>query len=401
MSAPHRSFSILVVGIVCGACMVLGYTAWAGRDSRTAQPRPSIAWQDAELFAEVFELIKQDYVEEIPDRGLTEAAIHGLVDKLDTFSSYLDPEEFAEMRRSTAGEYSGVGVEISLTEGTMKIVDVLQDSPADRAGVRAADSVVAIDNIPIEAANLADSVERMRGKPGSRVKLTISRTTAPQPFDVVVTRGTVQVRTVQQRLLEPGYAYVRITQFNDNTAADFSQALTTLQNDGELRGLVLDLRGNPGGLLNAAVNVADAVLDHGMIVTAEGRANDAKFAMAAHSGDLMRKAPIAVLVNGASASAAEIVAGALKDHKRAVLIGQTTFGKGSVQSVLPLATGGALKLTTSLYRTPSGVSLHKQGIVPDVVIDPAPIDAHAQTHTKTVAEDAAVQVALAQIKTRP
>lgn len=394
-----RTFSVFAVGIAIGGSLSLGYTAWAARDSRTVA---TLGWQNAQLFAEVYEHIKQDYVDEVPDRRLIEAAIRGSIAGLDQYSAYLDENELEEMRMNTAGAYSGVGIEIALIENTIKILNTIEDSPAARAGVRAGDAVVAVDNVPVDAANINDSVERMRGKSGTRVKLTIIREATPQPFDVVLTRGTVQVHSVKPELLEPGYAYVRITQFNENTGVDFSRELANLQKKTPLRGLVLDLRNNPGGVLDAAVAVADALLDSGVIVTADGRAADAKFEMQAHPGDLMNNAPIVVLVNGGSASASEIVAGALKDHKRASLIGQKTYGKGLVQSVLPLSSGGALKLTTSRYLTPSGVSINERGIVPDVVIEnlakeapPAP-----KSGSRLLIDDAEVRLALEKLRSK-
>jgi carboxyl-terminal processing protease len=397
MSSRLRALSLLVIGLVAGASLSFGYTAWAARDAHAASV---LAWQDAQLFAEVYERIKQLYVDEIPDDQLMETAIRGAVAGLDPYSAYLDEREFEEMRQTTTGEYSGVGVEISLNEGVLKVMTVIDDSPAAHAGVRSGDVVIAVDKGPVEASNLNESVEHLRGKEGSRVKLTISRAKIPEPFDVVVIRGSVQVHTVRQEMLEPGYGYVRIAQFNENTGVDFSHAINSLQAQNHLRGLVLDLRNNPGGVLDAAVSVADALLDHGLIVSAEGRAPDAKFSMQAKPGDLLNNAPIVILVNGGSASAAEIVAGALKDNARATLVGQTTFGKGLVQSVLPLSGGRGLKLTTSRYYTPSGASIQKHGIVPDVVVDnlakQMPLTPWNGSHMMT--EDAEVRLALEKLK---
>ena len=364
MSHRLRTLTILVIGIVGGASFSLGYAAWASHDTRAVSLVPG---QDAQLFAEVYERVKHDYVDEVPDDKLMEAAVRGAVASLDPYSEYLDVNEFEEMRVSTAGEYSGVGVEISVNDGSLKVITAIDDSPAARAGVRAGDIITAVDQIPVDPANLNESIDRLRGKPGSKVKLSIARA-ALEPFDVVLTRGSVQVHSVKQEMLEPGYGYVRISQFNENTGVDFAHALTSLQSQKPLRGLVLDLRNNPGGVLDAAVAVADSLLDHGMIVTADGRTPDAKFAMQAHAGDLTHNAGIIVLVNNGSASASEIVAGALKDNSRAILMGQTTFGKGVVQSVVPLSSGGAVKLTTSRYYTPSGASIQDHGIVPDVVV---------------------------------
>jgi carboxyl-terminal processing protease len=410
MSSRLRALAILGIGLVGGACLSLGYSAWAARDARSmptlARPTlawPTLAWQDAQLFAEVYERIKQNYVEEISDRQLMEAAIRGAVGGLDPYSAYLDAKEFEEMRMNTAGEYSGVGIEVSTLAGALKVTAIIDASPAARANIQAGDVIVAVDNISVDANNLNETVERMRGKSGSRVKLTIQRAALAAPFDIVVTRGAVQVHSVIQETLEPGFGYVRISQFNENTAVDFSHALTKLQAQRPLRGLVLDLRNNPGGVLDAAVAVADALLDSGVIVTADGRTPDAKFAMQAHGGDLTNKAPIVVLVNGGSASASEIVAGALKDNGRATLVGQTTYGKGLVQSVLPLASGGALKLTTSRYFTPSGASIQQRGIVPDVVVgdltkDTPPAPLTKATSAQLLLGDAEVRLALQKVK---
>ncbi len=397
MASRFRAVSIFAVGIAIGASLSLGYTAWAARDGRTA---PIIAWRNAQLFAEVYERIKQNYVDEIPDGRLIESAIRGSMAGLDKYSAYLDEKELEEMRRNTAGAYSGVGIEIALFENTINVLAVIDDSPAARAGIRAGDTVVSVDDIPVDAATIALAAERMRGKSGSKVKLTLLRDRVAQPFEVVLIRDTVQMHTVKRDVLEPGYGYLRITQFNENTGVDFAHELAKLQKEAPLKGLVLDLRNNPGGVLDAAVAVADALLDDGVIVTADGRTEEAKFEMHAHAGDLMNKAPIVVLVNGGSASASEIVAGALQDHKRAALIGQTTYGKGSVQSVMPLTGGGALKLTTSRYHTPSGASINEHGIVPDVVIDnlaqqasPAP-----KSGARLLMDDAEVRVALKHLR---
>lgn len=397
MSHRLRTLSVLAVGMIGGAGLSFGFAAWAAHDTRVSS---ILAWQQAQLFAEVYEHIKREYVDEIPDQQLMESAIRGAVAGLDPYSAYLDTNEFEEIRMSTAGEYSGVGVEISVGEGVLKVIAAIDDSPAARAGIHGGDVVIAIDKIPVEPANLNESVDRLRGKSGSRVRLTVARDSAPQPLDFVLTRGAVQVRSVKQEMLEPGYGYVRISQFNENTGVDFSRAVTSLQAKNPLRGLVLDLRNNPGGVLDAAVAVADALLDHGIIVTADGRGPDSKFAMQAHSGDLTNNATIAILVNGGSASASEIVAGALKDNERAMLVGHTTYGKGLVQSVLPLSGGGALKLTTSRYYTPSGASIQKHGIVPDVVVNDAAKEAPPapKNGTQLLIDDAEIRLALDKVK---
>jgi carboxyl-terminal processing protease len=389
-----RSALILATGVALGAGLSIGVTAWA--------ERATIPWQEARLFAEVFERVKGAYVDEVVERELAESAARGMMSSLDPHSMYLDAQEYEELRMSTSGAYAGVGVEISLEEGSIKVMRAIEDSPAAKAGLRTGDVIVAVDDVPVDAEQLEDSVDRMRGKPGTRVKLTVNRLAQGQPVQFMLTRSTVQVHSVKQQALEPGYGYVRISQFSETTAADFDAALHALQKESanSLRGLVLDLRGNPGGVLEAATQVVDAMLNEGVIVTADGRSVDARFEVDARPGDLLNGAPIAVLVDSSSASAAEIVAGALKDHKRGVLIGQTTYGKGSVQTVMPLSDGGALKLTTSRYHTPSGATIQERGIAPDIIS--ANIEAQApQAAADAVAllkEDGVVRLALATLK---
>jgi carboxyl-terminal processing protease len=321
---------------------------------------------------------------------------------LDQYSSYLDAREYAEMRLNTSGAYSGVGIEISLDAGLLKVVAAIDDSPAARAGIRGGDIVVAVDGVAVDPAHLDDAVERLRGKPGAHVKLTIRRADNPQTLEFDLVRRKVQVNSVKADVLEPGYGYVRVSQFTETTADDFLAAIKALQSGPPMRGLVLDLRNNPGGVLEAAVAVADIFLDSGVIVTAQGRALGADFKMQAQPGDLLNSAPITVLMNGGSASASEIVAGALKDHARAKLVGQTTYGKGSVQTVVPLEQGGALKLTTSRYHTPSGATIQQRGIAPDVALtDLAQTPPATSGQSKLLADDAELRVALATLKAQP
>jgi carboxyl-terminal processing protease len=389
-----RAIALLVTGVTLGMGLSAGYSAWA---DRTAIP-----WNEARLFAEVFERVKGAYVDEVPDRALAESAVRGIVSSLDTHSAYLDRQEYEALRASTSGSYAGVGVEISLESGNIKVMNAMEDSPAARAGVKVGDVIVAVDDVPVDVALLAESVDRMRGKPGTRVKLSVHRESQPEPLHFNITRRTVHVHSVRHQVLEPGYGYVRISQFSETTAADFDAALKTLQKNTAqpLRGLVLDLRGNPGGVLEAATQVADAMLDSGTIVTAEGRSGDARFNVQSQPGDLLKGAPIVVLVDGGSASAAEIVAGALKDLHRGTLIGQTTYGKGSVQTVMPLSDGGALKLTTSRYHTPSGASIQQTGIAPDVIVtDIAATAPPAEANAgPLLREDGEVRIALAALK---
>jgi carboxyl-terminal processing protease len=385
LGTPVRFALVLTVGIVAGFGLSVGRTVKADREpepkthsapSADAAMAP-VPWQDARLLAEVLEHVRKEYVERISDQELIEAAIRGLIADLDPHSAFLDPEQFDEIRISTTGEYSGVGIEVALENGVVKVVNPIADTPAYKAGVLAGDRILAVDDVPVDVQNLNDTIDRMRGRIGTPVKITIARGPDPKPMEFTLARASVQVHSVSHELLEPGLGYVKISHFSETTTPDLERALATLKkrSGGALRGLVLDLRNNPGGVLEAAVGVSDVFLEDGVIVTASGRAPDAKFEMDAKPGDVLNGAPVVVLVNGGSASASEIVAGALQDHHRAQLVGSQTYGKGSVQTVMPLSDGHAIKLTTSKYFTPSGASIHKRGITPDVVIDKKDIEA--------------------------
>ncbi|MBM4239842.1 MAG: S41 family peptidase [Gammaproteobacteria bacterium] len=332
---------------------------------------------DARRLAETLAQIRREYVDEIPDGKLIESALRGLLAGLDAHSEYLDPRAYEELRRGAAGNYPGIGIEVSADNGFIKVQRPLEESPAARAGIRAGDLILRIDGEPV-GANVAAAIEQMRGPAGSLVKLTVRRAAGDELVDVVLERARVEVHSVSGEPLDAGYAYLRIAAFSDTTPADFERTIAQLRRDQPaLRGIVIDLRNNPGGVLEAAVAVADAMLDQGNIVSARGRTAAAKFRMDAKPGQLAQGIDIAVLVNGASASAAEIVAGALKDNGRALLVGRRTYGKGSVQSVIPLADGYAIKLTTSRYATPSGAYINERGIAPDVALagpDSAPTD---------------------------
>jgi len=328
----------------------------------------ALPWEEARLFAEVYERIKREYVDDVDDHALMDKAIRGMVAALDPHSAFLDTDEFEEIRLSTMGSYPGVGIEVVAEDSAVKILRPIEGSPADQAGLLPGDQIVRIDDQDI-GADLAGAIARMRGSSGSVVKLSVLRPATGQTLDFSLRRAKVEVHSVAQQSLEPGYGYLRITGFSETTSDDVNHAIARLKRDnpGGIKGLVLDLRNNPGGVLEAGVAVADAFLNDGVIVTADGRTPDARFEMDATPGDVIDGAPLVVLVNGGSASASEIVAGALKDHGRAELIGHKTYGKGSVQTVMPLTHGGAVKLTTSRYFTPSGASIHGKGIVPDIV----------------------------------
>src|SRR5450755_2209164 len=385
MSTKTRSFAYLAAGLCIGLGLGQVRGVYADKQAAVAPPVP---WEDAHTFAAVLERIKHDYVEQLDDHALLQAATRGMVSSLDPYSAYLDRDDYDEIKISSAGEYSGVGIEVAMEDEQVVVVTPIEGSPAEKAGIRSDDVIVMIDG--------------MRGKEGSTVRIGIERDGAAEPLQFKIKRQRVELHSVKADLSEPGYGYVRISQFSDSTGPELLAALATLRkrNGGPLHGLVLDLRDNPGGVLEAAVAVADAFLDKGVIVTAKGRTADSKFEMDATPGDEMGGAPIAVLVNGGSASAAEIVAGALKDQHRAKLMGRTTFGKGSVQTIIPLSEDRAVKLTTSLYYTPSGVSINHRGIAPDIELErdpkppaiPPPADAPLQQR------DPEVQRAIQELK---
>lgn len=359
------------------------------------------------LLDEVVGRIRREYVEPVPETAFDEAAVKGVVANLDPHSAFLDAQAYDEMRAMTTGSYSGVGIEVSAEAGVVVVVTPIDGSPAARAGVRAGDVVLAVDDRPVTPDRLEETIARMRGAAGTQVRLAVGRPGEPEPLLFTLQRGEVHVHTVRAERLPGEYGYVRISQFSDSTADDLVNALAGLMQVGSrtpaqpLRGLVLDLRGNPGGVLESAVSVADTFLDAGLIVRADGRTPDARFEMSATRGDALEGRPLVVLVDGGSASGSEIVAGALRDHGRATLMGERTFGKGSVQTVIPLRDGQALKLTTSRYYTPSGTSIHERGLEPDIVV--ARLDeerAAAAGRPASPMKDAAVLTALQYLRDR-
>jgi carboxyl-terminal processing protease len=325
-------------------------------------------------FAEVMDRIKAAYVEPVDDKTLLENAIKGMLSNLDPHSAYLGPEDFAELQESTSGEFGGLGIEVGVEDNFIKVVSPIDDTPATRAGIEAGDLIVKINGQPTRGQTMTEAVDKMRGKVGEKITLTLVRD-GGQPFDVTLARAIIQVKSVKAQLLEDGYGYLRITQFQVKTGEEVGAALAKLRKDNgkKLNGLVLDLRNNPGGVLQAAVEVADHFLTHGLIVYTKGRIANSELRFNADPADASEGVPLVVLINGGSASASEIVAGALQDQKRGVLMGTDSFGKGSVQTVLPLNNDRALKLTTALYFTPNGRSIQAQGIIPDVEVRRAKI----------------------------
>jgi carboxyl-terminal processing protease len=360
----------VLAGAAVGAGLMLLRGAPAGPQ---AVVDPSIeavaAGTDHQLLDEVAERVRLEYVDPVAAGALEQAAVEGMIESLDPHSSFLDSTEFDEMRVTTSGRYSGVGIEVTEVDGSIVVVAPIEGSPAERAGVRVGDVLVEVDGVAVQPGKLDATIERMRGLSGSSVHLVLTRKDEPEPLRFDLERTEVQVRTVRSEPLPGQYGYVRISHFSDSTPGDFDAAVLSLRSaESPLRGLVLDLRNNPGGVLESAVGVADSMLESGMIVRADGRTAESRFELDATEGDLLAGAPVVVLVDRGSASGAEIVAGALRDHGRATLMGERTFGKGSVQTVMPLSNGEALKLTTSRYFTPSGRSIQERGIEPDVRI---------------------------------
>lgn len=371
-----RGLLAVLLGAVLGVSISVAPAVLA--DKRPAAD--SLPWEEARLLAEVIERVKRDYVDRVDDHDLIAAAIRGMIADLDPHSAFLGPAEFQDIRISTTGKYSGIGVDVSIEDGGVVVVTPIDGSPASRAGILPGDVILSVDGLPVDASDLEDTVARMRGPAGTSVLLLIRRDGEQDPLEIELDRGQVEVQSVRAELLEAGDAYVRISHFTDGTAEDLRSALAGLERQAgrPLAGLVLDLRNNPGGVLDAAIAVADAFLDKGLIVSAEGRMPEARFRVNATPGDMLNGAPLTVLVNQGSASASEIVAGALKDHRRATIIGTPTFGKGSVQTIIPLSEGHAIKLTTSRYYTPSGMSIHARGVTPDVVVERGPDGEDAQ-----------------------
>jgi len=369
MSLKVRAILVVVIGTVMGLSLSIG----GGLLSDTSRPdAEELAWEQARLFAEVMERVKRDYVEPLDDSELLESAIRGMVSDLDAHSQYLDADEYREIRISTTGSYTGIGVKIGEDDGIFKVITPIAGTPAARSGIRSGDQIIAVDGMAVETDHLQETIGRMRGRPGSRITITVLRD--DEAIIHEMRREIIRVASVHYENIGPSYGYVRLSQFSETTARELSRAIDAMQdtNEGMLDGLILDLRNNPGGVLDAAVDVADLFLDAGVIVSAHGRTSDARFTRSAHRGDVLDGAELVVLVNDGSASASEIVAGALQDHGRAVVVGTATFGKGLVQTVMPLSRGRAIKLTTSRYYTPSGDSIHETGITPDVYVEGTP-----------------------------
>jgi carboxyl-terminal processing protease len=369
MKFRSQHIIILVSGIVVGIIMSIGSGAMATKESTEAP----IPLEGLRAFTDAYARIKNDYVEEVDDKSLLENAIRGMLTGLDPHSSYLNAEEFKDLQIGTSGEFGGLGIEVGMESGFVKVISPIDDTPAARAGVQAGDLIIRLDEKPVKGMTLNDAVKIMRGKPGTVLTLTIIREGEEKPLKLPITRAVIQVKSVKSKMLDDHFAYVRITQFQSHTAEALTKAVDDLKKEagGPLKGLVLDLRNNPGGVLGASVDVSDAFLNSGLLVYTEGRVQDSRLRFSAKPGDVIDGAPMVVLINGGSASASEIVSGALQDHHRAIIMGTKSFGKGSVQTIMPARGGSAVKLTTARYFTPSGRSIQAEGITPDIEVERA------------------------------
>lgn len=360
---PAFAGKLLASAILVG----LGSSVCAQEDAAAQAPLPL---DEVRIFTQVLEQIRSAYVEELDDKTLLENAIRGMLSGIDPHSTYLVNEAYDNLQESTTGEYGGLGVEISVEDGTIVVISPMEDSPAERAGVKAGDLIIRIDETPTREVTVGDTVDLMRGPPGTEIILTIIREGEIEPLEIPVTREIISSRSVRYRTIEPGYGYIRIAQFMTTTGEQTRDALISLHEDNQpLKGVVLDLRNNPGGVLGGAVDVVDAFIESGLIVYTEGRLENSGMEFEATPNDPSQGVPLVVLINGGSASASEIVAGALQDHQRAIIMGTQSFGKGSVQTVLPLSENRAIKLTTALYYTPNGRSIQALGITPDITVD--------------------------------
>ncbi|MFC4157861.1 S41 family peptidase [Chitinimonas lacunae] len=386
MQAKLQKFSWLVAGAGVGALLTAGVSALASKD--TLSPLPL---NELRAFTEVYDRVKQNYVEPVEDKKLINEAINGMLSGLDPHSAYLDPESYKDLRVSTAGEFGGLGLEVNLEDGLVRVVSPIEDTPAARAGIKPGDLIMKIDETPVRGLSLNEAVSKMRGKPNTQVVLTVLRKGETKPLQFTLMRSIIKVQSVKFKMLEPGFGYIRLAQFQERSTEDVARAVEKLykENKTALKGLVLDLRNDPGGVLNAAVGVSSIFLpDDALVVYTDGRTPDSKVRLTASREFVgrdgkdsfkslpreIKNVPLVVLVNAGSASASEIVAGALQDHKRAVVVGTQTFGKGSVQTILPVGKDSAIKLTTARYFTPGGRSIQAKGIVPDIEVEEAPIN---------------------------
>jgi carboxyl-terminal processing protease len=368
MSNQYKTVLVLVFGIFVGISVSLTSSVMA---EKKPEESAGIPLNELRNFSDIFARIKTDYVEDVDDKTLLEHAIRGMLSGLDPHSTYLSPDEYKELKIGTTGKFGGLGIQVGMEDGFVKVISPIDDTPAFHAGLESGDLIIRLNDKSVKGMTLNDAVKIMRGDPGTDIKLTVIREGADKPLPFTVTRDIISVKSVKSRILEPDYGYIRISNFQSKTARDLVSEISNLkkENETELKGLVLDLRNNPGGVLSAAADVSDAFLDEGKLVFTKGRVENSEFEFNAKPGDIMNGLPVVVLINGGSASASEIVAGALQDHHRAVIMGSKSFGKGSVQTIQELRSGGAVKITTARYFTPSGRSIQGEGITPDIILE--------------------------------
>ena len=398
MSLKARGILVLVIGSVLGLTVSISSSMLADREQASEPAKSSIEDESLAMLAEAIARVRNEYVDQVDEQTLVENAIRGMLEGLDQHSRYLDSRQYEDIRIATTGVYSGIGLDVDLEDGKVTVISPIDDAPAAKAGILPGDVVVSVNDVAIGKDGIEAVVDELRGRPGTQVKLGVSRGPDGNLLSFSMTRTAIQVNTVRSEYLGGGYGYIRLTGFSDTTLKELDEAANDLTQHGkrDLSGVVLDLRDNPGGVLEAAVGVADRFLDEGLIVRGSGRIRQARFSEYASPGDPLESVPLAVLINRGSASASEIVAGALKDHRRADLIGQRSYGKGSVQSVVPLGPTSALKLTTALYFTPSGTTINGRGIDPDVVVrnDDAKRQYRGTGGVVTIAEDRQLEQAL-------
>jgi carboxyl-terminal processing protease len=380
-----RQSTLLLVGILLGLSLAVGHSVYALKDNQTGSV--DIPFESLQAFTDVFSRVKSDYVEGVDDKKLIEDAIRGMLSGLDPHSAFMNTAEFNELKVGTTGQFGGLGIEVSMENGFVKVISPIDDTPASRAGLKPSDLIIQLDDSPVKGMTLNDAVKIMRGEPDTDILLTIVREGESAPLEFTITREIIRVKSVKSRILEDGYGYVRIASFQSRTTTDLLKSITDLQKKAPLKGLVLDLRNNPGGVLSGAVGVSNAFINDGLVVYTEGRIDNSSHRYTATPGDSLNGAPLIILINGGSASASEIVAGAMQDHKRAIIMGTKSFGKGSVQTIQELQNGSAVKITTARYFTPNGRSIQAKGIVPDIELKTLRLPASDTNGRKSFSEN--------------
>jgi carboxyl-terminal processing protease len=380
-----RQSTLIFVGILLGLSLAIGHSVYALKDDQVRTL--DIPFESLQAFTDVFSKVKSDYVEGVDDKKLIEDAIRGMLSGLDPHSAFMNTAEFNELKVGTTGQFGGLGIEVSMENGFVKVISPIDGTPASRAGLQPSDLIIQLDETPVKGMTLNDAVKIMRGEPDTDILLTIVREGESAPLAFTITREIIRVKSVKSKMLEDGYGYVRIASFQSRTTTDLLKTITDLQKETPLKGMVLDLRNNPGGVLSGAIGVSNAFINDGLVVYTEGRIADSSHRYNATPGDSLNGAPLIILINGGSASASEIVAGAMQDHKRAIIMGTKSFGKGSVQTIQELQNGSAVKITTARYFTPNGRSIQAKGIVPDIELKTLRLPASDDKQRKSYSEN--------------